>query len=594
MALPMRKVQYGSMRDPSHRKPDSVLPPASRRPAIRKTGVAAEELAPAQRYSLPAPQLPPARAFDDGEATQSFDASATNEESTRMFEADAPTDGYGAQTKRLPPPSAPPAGSPWVKSGAYPMPADTDPNLQSFDDRSMLSSGRLATARIRPDDDTMSRSEFEAPMPASNEEWNETLTAVPRENVVERRWKPDGQTGDSLHTGDFHVEPARPTTRGGFGQDVDDDSEPTRAAVDAPVRPSPVPPRQTGSQRVAPLSRPPARRPLVELNVPEAVITAPLPDVRPLAQPRPQSPPASTRGEDPFAAYRSALAVSQPAAVLAPNSPAYPPVAQAPQVAYAVSPSYPSPASTSPANGARTVPPPTMQRDAPRGGPAKADSPRYVLWVAYGLLVGGFGVLFGAQFISGQKGDEEARSAPTASVHTAHTPETVAAPQTPAAAYPGAVGYPAAPGQQPGMMLQPGQTMQPGAMQPGAMQPGAMQPGAMQPGQPMQPGAMQPGQPMQPGAMQPGQPAYPPSYAYPNPQPQQPPVSAAPGHAQGYTPPPVAAQPAPKRAPTARPAPPRTPPPPKTNDDDAPVAKAPEPKSTAKAVTANNVLDDAL
>jgi hypothetical protein len=601
MALAKIIVQSKDMGDP-FRKPESVRP-ASRRPTpkIRKTGVAAEELPP--KYSVPAPTPPPPQLYD-GDATHAFDPSAsaknTHGENSEPLTTARASSSRPPPAARLPPVSAPPAQgvSPWT--GAHARVSKPAASAALYEDESSEVTA-YATPKIRPDADTESRRDHQAPnhrapSHSAAEEWNETLTAVPREqltnprqNSVRPAWPKaeDDDTGGSLGTGDFDVEI-------GSAPELE-----TVAAQKAPVKAKgkAQPQAQAAAARshapppAAAANRPAPRRvPSVEVNIPAPLLTAPLPEPS-LSLPRQV---ARQDSNDPYAAYRKQQQM---------QSPQTPGGAfarqQAAQQAY-VAPISPR---TEPPGGFRPVaiaPPPSY---SPRTGVAKAaaaqpSSPRYLLWIAYGLLVGGFGVLFGAHLIATQRGDDEVAAPPPRTSATV----TVSVAAQPPPAVPQAVA-PALPQmpqiqqmqqlpQQPAQAAYPGQAPNyyPQQTPPNTVQ-GAGYPYGGQVGQ--APMTAQPGYPVQqppyagypqtqappPQAAWPGQ-AAPPNVIQPPPNVLQPPRTV---NANDL---PKVHHPAPQRAP----APPRTP---KTPAGDGEETKA-DTKPSKKEPSVSSVLEDGL
>ncbi len=165
---------------------------------------------------------------------------------------------------------------------------------------------------------------------------------------------------------------------------------------------------------VAPLQAP-VPQPYPPQNVHPAPMYPTLASPQPLYAPAPTyPPPARPRTEQ----------MQQPAypAYAAPSS-------QPPAMGYPPSFGAPAPHMLAPAfgNGSRqaTFPPGQFPAVAAHTPPAR---PRYLLWVAYGLLVGGFGVIFGARYFATDA--PTASQAPTASVAATVSP-VATAPQPP-------------------------------------------------------------------------------------------------------------------------------------------------------------------
>lgn len=186
----------------------------------------------------------------------------------------------------------------------------------------------------------------------------------------------------------------------------------------------PVPGETTS---VAPLQAPVPQR-YAPANVHPAPMYATLASPQPLYAPAPTYPPT--------------------AAAYPPPAPTYPPPARprTEQMQQGAYPGYATPASQPPLGHAPSfsTPAPHVVPAAPAFGNARQATfppgqfpavavparPRYLLWVAYGLLVGGFGVIFGARYFGATDGPAAATVA-SAPVASTVTPAITAPPQPP-------------------------------------------------------------------------------------------------------------------------------------------------------------------
>ncbi len=164
--------------------------------------------------------------------------------------------------------------------------------------------------------------------------------------------------------------------------------------------------------------------------------------VAPLQAPAPRYAPANVHPAPMYATLASPQPLYAPAPTYPP--PTRPRTEQMNQPGYG---GYPTPGSQPPAGYAPSfsTPAPHVVPAAPAVGsgrqatfppgqfpaaPAPPARPRYLLWVAYGLLVGGFGVIFGARYF-GAADAPAATSVASAPVASSASPTVSAAPQPP-------------------------------------------------------------------------------------------------------------------------------------------------------------------